>query len=96
MNDKLTVKFYAVDRQISEIECDSIRVPVSDSVNGDFSGYYGIRKGHTRAIISLKNGDVTVSKDGKTIFTAEISDGFAMVENNVVSITVDSIKEKLE
>lgn len=96
MNDKLTVKFYAVDRQISAIECDSIRVPVSDSVNGDFSGYYGIRKGHTRAIISLKNGDVAVSKDGKTVFTAEISDGFAMVENNVVSITVDSIKEKNE
>lgn len=94
MNDKLTVNFYAVDRQLPAMECDSLRVPVSDSVNGDFSGYYGIRKGHTRAIISLKNGDVTINEGGKTIFTAEISDGFALVENNVVSITVDSVKEK--
>lgn len=94
MKDRLTVKFSSVDRHILPIECDSVRVPVSDSAKGAFSGFYGIKKGHANAVIALKTGDVVVTDDGKTIFIAEISDGFAIVENNLVSINVDRIEEK--
>ncbi len=93
MKDSLTVKFFTVDRQISALECDSVRIPVADSSKGEFSGSYGIKKGHARAVFALKQGTVIVAKDDKTIFTANISNGFAIVENNEISITVDSIEE---
>jgi F0F1-type ATP synthase epsilon subunit len=93
MKDSLTVKFFTVDRQLPPLECDSVRIPVADSSKGEFSGSYGIKKGHARAVFALKQGTVIVAKDGKTILTANISDGFAIVEDNEISITVDSIEE---
>lgn len=94
MNDKLTVKINSVDKHISPIECDSVRIPVADSIKGTFSGSYGIKKGHAKAVFSLKKGEVIVTVADKTIFKAEISEGFATVENNLLSITVDKIEEK--
>lgn len=93
MKDVLTVSFFCVDRQVSDMECDSVRLPVSDNVKGEFSGSYGIRKGHARAVFSLKAGKVILTSDGKTVFETDISDGFATVENNEVSITVNGMNE---
>ena len=93
MENHLTVKFFSVDRQISEIKCDSVCLPVSDNSKGEFSGSYGIKKGHARTVFSLKAGKVTVNADGEQIFSANISDGFAIVENNEVRITVDKVEE---
>ncbi len=93
MNNGLTVKILTVNRQIPAVECDSVRLPVSDSLNGEFSGYYGIKRGHARAVFSLKEGKITLTKGENTVFVAEISDGFAMVENNEVNIMVDRIEE---
>ena len=91
MKDVLTVKFFTVDRLIPAMECDSVRLPVSDNISGSFSGSYGIRKGHAKAVFSLKEGKVILFSNEKTVFEADISDGFATVENNEVCITVDSI-----
>ena len=93
MNDILTVNFFSVDRNITDLECDSIRLPISDNIKGEFSGSYGIRKGHARAAFSLKEGRVILTSGEKTVFEANISDGFATVENNEVCITVSDVKE---
>lgn len=93
MGNQLTVKFFTVERQISDIKCDSIRIPVSDNSKGEFSGSYGIKKGHARAVFSLKEGKVIANSDGEQIFSADISDGFAIVENDEVRITVDKVEE---
>ena len=93
MNDILTVRFITVDRQIADFKCDSVRVPVADSLKGEFSGSYGIRKGHAKTVFSLGAGRVILTLDEKTVFEAGISDGFATVENNEVCITVDNISE---
>ena len=93
MENYLTVKFFTVDRQIPDIKCDSVRIPVSDNSKGEFSGSYGIKKGHARAVFSLKSGKVIVNSDGEQIFSANISDGFAIVENNEVRITVDTMED---
>ena len=93
MENCLTVKFFTVDRQIPDIKCDSIRLPVSDNSKGEFSGSYGIKKGHARAVFSLKAGLVTINADSEQIFLVNISDGFAIVENDEVRITVDSVEE---
>lgn len=95
MSDRLTVKFISVDKHISPIECDAVRIPIADSIKGDFSGSYGIKKGHAKAVFLLKKGEVIVTDVDKTIFKAEILDGFAKVENNLISITVDKIEEKI-
>ena len=94
MKDLLSVKFFTVDHQIPDIKCDGIRLPIADKINGDFSGYYGIRKGHTKAVFALSEGEVTATLNDEAIFTAHISDGFAIVENNEVNITVDKVTEK--
>ncbi len=92
MKDVLTVKFFTVDRRIPDMECESVRLPVSDNIKGDFSGSYGIRKGHARAVFSLKAGKVALTSKENSVFEAEISEGFATVENNEVCITVNSLK----
>ena len=75
------------------MECDSVRLPISDNVKGEFSGSYGIRKGHANAVFSLKAGKIKLTANEKTVFEADISDGFATVENNEVCITVSDVKE---
>ena len=91
MNDVLNVSFFSVEKQIRDIKCESVRLPVADSINGDFSGFYGIKKGHAKAIFSLKAGTVVLNSDEKAVLSVDISDGFATVENNEVSINVDSV-----
>lgn len=93
MKELLTVKFFSVENQAADVESDSVLLPVSDDINGGFSGSYGIRKGHAKAVFSLKAGKVVLSEKGKVIFSANISEGFATVENNVVCITVSSMDE---
>ncbi len=93
MENHLTVKFFTVDRQIPDIKCDSVCLPVSDNSKGEFSGSYGIKKGHAKAVFSLKAGEMTVNADGIQVFSANISAGFAIVENNEVRITVDTVEE---
>ena len=94
MKDRLTVSFFSVERQLPEIECDSVQLPISDNRKGEFSGSYGIRKGHAKAVFSLRAGKVVLAAKGKPVFTADISEGFATVENNNVCITVTSIGER--
>ena len=93
MKDVLTVKIFTVGHRIPDMECDSVRLPISDNVKGEFSGSYGIRKGHANTVFSLKAGKIKLTANEKTVFEADISDGFATVENNVVCITVSDVKE---
>lgn len=80
-------------RQLPSLECDSVRLPIADSVSGKFSGSYGIRKGHAKAIFSLAEGKITVSLNGQEIFIAHCDGGFASVDNDEIRVTADGIKE---
>ncbi|MBQ3137570.1 MAG: hypothetical protein IJB74_08845 [Clostridia bacterium] len=81
-------------RQYPSFECDSVKLPVADSVSGKFSGSYGIRRGHAKAVFALTEGKIIVSFAEKEIFSAECDGGFATVENDEVRVTADGIKEK--
>lgn len=94
MKDNLTVNIFTVDRQIPPMKCDYVKLSVSDSKKGRFSGSYGVKRGHAKAVFSLKKGVITVYNNEKVIFTAETSNGFAVVENDVLNVTVDTIEEK--
>ena len=91
MKDILTVQVFTVKGQLQPLECDDVLLPISDSVNGSFSGSYGIRPGHAPAVFSLKAGVLQLSLQGKRLFNANVSEGFATVENNEVRITVESV-----
>ena len=43
-------------RQFPSLECDSVKLPIADSVSGKFSGSYGIRKGHALHIHEHHHG----------------------------------------
>ncbi len=93
MKYSLVFMMYSVDSQVPETDCDYVKLNVADNATGNYSGYYGIRKGHAKAVFSLAEGTVSVYKDKKVILSASCSEGFAVVENNTVSVTVDSFKE---
>ncbi len=95
MKNTLALKIFTVDRQIEIGDCDSVRLSIADDRKGNFSGSYGIKKGHARAVFSLSAGTVTAYKENGLIFSAETSDGFAMVADDTVTLTVDSVKETI-
>lgn len=89
----MRLTLFTPHRQLRAVECDSVRLPVADSVSGKYSGSYGIRKGHAKAIFSLTEGKVSASLNGKEVFTAGCNGGFATVENDDVRVIADGIKE---
>lgn len=91
MKDKLLLNIYTVDSAYENIECDSVILSIADSSDGSFSGSYGIKKGHAETLFSLKKGKTLAFLKGETVLSAETDDGFAMVKNNTVNVTVDSI-----
>lgn len=95
MKENLTLKIFTVDRLIEPMECDYVKLTIADDMKGKFSGSYGIKKGHARAVFSLAKGNVTAYKDGEIIFFAETSDGFATLEDDTVSVTVNKITENI-
>ncbi len=88
---KLTL--FTPHRQLHTLECDSVKLPIADSVSGKFSGIYGIRKGHAKAIFSLAEGKLSASLNDKEIFSAECNGGFATVDNDEVRVVADGVKE---
>ena len=93
MKDRLTFTLFTPHRTLEPVECDSVRLCITDSVSGEFSGSYGIRRGHAKAVFALASGVISVSLDGKEIYSVQCDGGFATVENNEVRVIADSIKE---
>ena len=85
----MKLKIITVDTQLEAEDCDYITLDIADDKKGGFSGCCGIKKGHARAVMSLREGKVTAQRQGKVIFTAVTSAGFAAVKDNVVTVTVD-------
>ncbi|MBR3815176.1 MAG: hypothetical protein IKJ27_00445 [Clostridia bacterium] len=82
---------YTPHCRFEPMECDSVRFNIADGADGSFSGSYGIRSGHAKALFSLSEGKISVSLGGNEVFCAECSGGFAKVENNEVTAIVDSV-----
>lgn len=91
MKDKLTFILFTPECSFMPMECDSIKLNVADSISGKFSGSYGIRKGHAKAVLALAPGNISVRLDGKDIFLAESGGGFVSVENNEVRVVSDGV-----
>ena len=95
MEEKLTFTLFTPHCKFPSVECDSVKLSIADSISGEFSGSYGIRKGHAKAVFALAPGRISVSLDGREIFSAESQGGFAVVENNEVRVTADGVQENV-
>ncbi len=76
------------------VMCDSIHLSVQDNQQGKGGGRYGIRAGHTQALLSVAPGKVEAFEKGKIIFQCHCGLGFATVENNQITLVVEYCLEK--
>ena len=88
----MKLKVITVNTHIEKDNCDYITLTVADDKKGGFSGSYGIKKGHAKTVFALGDGKLTAQRQGEVIFSAETSSGFAKVEDNVVTVTVESVE----
>lgn len=92
MTNKLSLQLFSPDQNRAPVQCDSIRLPIVEDEKGRFSGSYGIRPGHARAVLALGAGTVRAYAAEKEILSLQITGGFATVEQDTVQITVDGIQ----
>ena len=90
-NNKLTLKIVSPQGILCELECDSIKLSVSDDKNGEGGGSYGIRKGHINALFALTSGKIEAFEGQQCCFSKDASGGFAEVKNNIVTIVADTM-----
>lgn len=82
----LTVKIITPEGEKNEIYCDSLTVTVRDNEKGKGGGSYGIRKGHTEALIALSEGKTTAKKGEEPVFSEILPEGFLSIKNNYIEI----------
>lgn len=88
---EMVFTLFTPERSFPPVECDSVRLSIAESADGKFSGSYGIRKGHAKAIFSLGSGKICVSLNGRSVFSCESREGFATVENDEIRVIAESV-----
>ena len=74
-------------------DCDTVLLNICEGKNGTQSGSYGVKKGHANAVFALAGGKITVKKDGRILYSFDALDGFAVMQDNVLTVTVEDIKK---
>lgn len=74
-------------------ECDSVHLPVSDDKEGRGGGLYGVRYGHTDAVLALDEGKIEAFLKSDVVFCGLCSSGFATVGKDMITVVVDRIQE---
>ena len=92
-NNKLNLKIVTPEGQFCSLECETAVFRISDDEDGKGSGSYGVRKGHTLSVFSVQAGTISAYKDSAKIFSAEIGNGFALMEANVLTVTTENACE---
>lgn len=87
---KLLLRVVTPRGEAAAVSCDSIRMQTPDGMDGKNGGWIGIRRGHTTALMALTEGPVHTFLDGVPVRTITISEGFASVKNDVVTILCSS------
>ena len=88
----LTLSIVTLTGTSDPISCESIRLTVCDNANGKDGGSYGIRKGHVKALLALEAGTITAYENGTPILQAQTGKGFATVDQDTVTVVVDTFK----
>lgn len=86
---ELMLKIVTPEGAHGPVPCDSIHLTVSDTPQGKSGGSYGIRPGHTKAILTLDAGGITAFLAGEPVLSGRCSRGFATVEQNTVTAVLE-------
>ena len=90
----VTLTVAAPDREPVTVRCDSVRLIVSDSLDGKRpGGSVGIRRGHIPALLAVAPGAVHAFAGGREIFSCETSGGIASVGGDLVALTTGSFTQ---
>ncbi len=89
---ELTLKIVTPKGSQASVSCDSIHLTISDNAKGRGGGSYGIRRGHAKALLSLEKGEIKAFLSGKTVLAGEGGCGFAAVDQDEVTVTVENFK----
>lgn len=74
----------------AQTPCDSVQLTIRDGADGQGGGLVGIRRNHAPAVLALGEGTILAELDHKPVFRANVSGGFASVDNNIVTVITDS------
>ena len=89
---ELTLKIVTPKGSMPPVSCDSIRLTVCDDAKGREGGSYGIRTGHTKALLSLDQGEIKAFRKGEEVFSGKGGCGFATVDRNIVTAVMEDFK----
>ena len=84
MPSNFNVNIITPTKIINEEQVEYVRAPSID-------GLFGVQKGHAPTTLILSIGEIKINKNGKEIFYAS-SGGFAEINNNLVTILVESVE----
>lgn len=88
---ELTLKIVTPQGTHDPLACDSIRLTVCEGTKGRGGGSYGIRPGHTRALLALEEGTIKALLAGETVWEAACGPGFVTVEQDVVTVVTEHL-----
>ena len=87
MSSDMRFRLLTPSKEVVSCSCDSVNLFAKDDRQGKGGGSVGIRRGHLPAVIALEEGGpVRVTLEGKTVFSARISGGFARVDSASVTV----------
>ena len=90
--DKLTLKVVTPHGSKGPIHCDSIHFNIHDNKSGQGGGNYGIRTGQANSLFALKKGKLLAYHQHEIILQLNCENGFATVENDIVTVTVEGME----
>ena len=74
------------------VRCDSLRFSVPDGENGKNGGSIGIRCGHADALMAVAPGRIVARVGERIVLDCETTAGFAVVQNDQVTVLTDSLQ----
>ena len=92
---RLTLRIVTPTGARDPIACDSVHLTVCDDGQGKGGGSYGIRPGHTKALLALDAGPIRAFLAGEPVLSGQTGGGFATVDGGAVTAVVESFNEVL-
>lgn len=89
---KMLLRVVTPAGEYTAVTCDSVRMLTLDGTDGKNGGWIGVRRGHTSALMALAEGAVHAFLEHEPVRTVEISEGFASVKDDVITIMCSHAK----
>lgn len=85
----ITLRIFNCIGEVQSLSCDSVTLCAKDNAKGQLGGSIGIHRGHADALIALSDSPIRAYLAGTVLAEIPISNGFAFVSKNVVTVFSD-------